>query len=236
MNPRLDEKRLKTLSDILALVLVDQPGESAAALEAVRRKAQQDGITGGALKDIFQQVRRLEAGQDDNAGAGPAASPQPSMPPRSATQLRAALQDMQRRYVEAKLFLDRERRSNAELRGHLRILQDGVSNRTRPPARFGRLEQELARVDALELELQRRALDLRTMQKELTNERQRTRLAVVAGRRRFRRSWQVIAASVGLFLLVSDGAARDLPGDDAASAPTVACAPGRSAGHDMLCL
>ncbi len=53
MREQIDPKELKTLSDILALVLEDQPGEAASALEAVRARARRNGITGGALKNLF---------------------------------------------------------------------------------------------------------------------------------------------------------------------------------------
>ena len=50
---QIDPKELKTLSDILALVLEDQPGEAASALEAVRARARRNAVTGGALKNLF---------------------------------------------------------------------------------------------------------------------------------------------------------------------------------------
>ena len=53
MREQLDPKELKTLSDILALVLEDQPGQAASALEAVRARARRNGVTGGALKNLF---------------------------------------------------------------------------------------------------------------------------------------------------------------------------------------
>ena len=52
----IDPKELKTLSDILALVLEDQPGQSASALEALRVRARRSGITGGALKNLFVSI------------------------------------------------------------------------------------------------------------------------------------------------------------------------------------
>ena len=56
MNEQLDPKELKTLSDILALVLEDQPGGAASALEAVRARARRNNITGGALKNLFVAI------------------------------------------------------------------------------------------------------------------------------------------------------------------------------------
>lgn len=52
----LDPREVKVLADILALVLEDQPGSSAVALETLRRKAQQNRVTGGALKNLFQSI------------------------------------------------------------------------------------------------------------------------------------------------------------------------------------
>ena len=48
-----DPKEIKILSDILALVLDEQPGHAATALERVRQMARRDGVTGGALKNLF---------------------------------------------------------------------------------------------------------------------------------------------------------------------------------------
>ena len=56
MREQLDPKELKTLSDILALVLEDQPGQAANALEAVRARARRNGVTGGALKNLFVAI------------------------------------------------------------------------------------------------------------------------------------------------------------------------------------
>lgn len=56
MNQKLDPKELKVLADILALVLEDQPGQSANALEAIKKRAQKNGTTGGALKNLFTNI------------------------------------------------------------------------------------------------------------------------------------------------------------------------------------
>jgi hypothetical protein len=55
-SPSIDPKELKTLSDILALVLEDQAGQSSSALEALRARARRNGITGGALKNLFVAI------------------------------------------------------------------------------------------------------------------------------------------------------------------------------------
>ena len=56
MTQAFDPKELKTLSDILALVLEDQPGQSASALEAIRARARRNAVTGGALKNLFVAI------------------------------------------------------------------------------------------------------------------------------------------------------------------------------------
>ncbi|GAN67979.1 hypothetical protein [Acetobacter orleanensis] len=53
---RMDQREIKILSDILALVLEEQSGQSETALEAIKSRARRDGITGGALKNLFQSL------------------------------------------------------------------------------------------------------------------------------------------------------------------------------------
>ncbi|MBE7210187.1 MAG: hypothetical protein INR65_04145 [Gluconacetobacter diazotrophicus] len=53
---QIDPKELKTLSDILALVLEEHPGQAASALEAARARAKRNGITGGALKNLLVAI------------------------------------------------------------------------------------------------------------------------------------------------------------------------------------
>lgn len=57
---QLDAREIKVLADILALVLQDDAGPSAAALETLRRKARQNRITGGALKNLFQSLSQSD--------------------------------------------------------------------------------------------------------------------------------------------------------------------------------
>jgi len=52
----LDPKEAKILGDILALTLDDQPGPALAALQKIQQRARQNGITGGALKNIFSRI------------------------------------------------------------------------------------------------------------------------------------------------------------------------------------
>lgn len=56
MNEKLDPKELKILADILALVLEDESGQSANALEAIKKRAKKNTVTGGALKNLFYSV------------------------------------------------------------------------------------------------------------------------------------------------------------------------------------
>ena len=52
----IDPKEIKILSDILALVLEENPGQSSTALETLRRRAKRHHMTGGALKNLFQTL------------------------------------------------------------------------------------------------------------------------------------------------------------------------------------
>jgi hypothetical protein len=56
----IDTAELRLLSNILALVLDEQPGQAAAALDALRRRAAHNRVTAGALKNLFERVS-LEA-------------------------------------------------------------------------------------------------------------------------------------------------------------------------------
>ena len=91
MREQIDPKELKTLSDILALVLEDQPGQAASALEAVRARARRNGVTGGALKTLFVAIAPNPPAA---ASAAPkAAAPKPRAPragAASATEIQAA--------------------------------------------------------------------------------------------------------------------------------------------------
>jgi len=79
MSQNFDPKELKTLSDILALVLEDQPGQSANALEAIRTRARRNAITGGALKNLFIAIA------PNPPAARPAAAPRARAKAASAT-------------------------------------------------------------------------------------------------------------------------------------------------------
>jgi len=60
-----DPREIKILSDILALVLDEQPGHAATALERVRQMARRDGVTGGALKNLFTTRIRTISGNNE---------------------------------------------------------------------------------------------------------------------------------------------------------------------------
>ncbi|MBB2177086.1 hypothetical protein [Gluconacetobacter johannae] len=80
MSNAFDPKELKILSDILALVLEDQPGQSANALEAIRNRARRNAVTGGALKNLFTAIapnpppRAQPRPRASRAGAGAGAA------------------------------------------------------------------------------------------------------------------------------------------------------------------
>lgn len=60
-----DPREIKILSDILALVLDEQPGHAATALERIRQMARRDGVTGGALKNLFNTRIGTISGKDE---------------------------------------------------------------------------------------------------------------------------------------------------------------------------
>ncbi|MQR97945.1 hypothetical protein [Gluconobacter aidae] len=60
-----DPREIKILSDILALVLDEQPGHAATALERIRQMARRDGVTGGALKNLFATRIGTLSGKDE---------------------------------------------------------------------------------------------------------------------------------------------------------------------------
>lgn len=93
MREQIDPKELKTLSDILALVLEDQPGQAASALEAVRTRARRDGITGGALKNLFVAITPNPPQVQMSPGAASAAKP--GTKPRAPRAGSAAATEMQ---------------------------------------------------------------------------------------------------------------------------------------------
>ena len=88
MQPSIDPKELKTLSDILALVLEEQAGQSQSALDALRTRAKRSGITGGALKNLFVAIANdPPKGRKTDTAAATAAS---RAPPRAKAGSAAA--------------------------------------------------------------------------------------------------------------------------------------------------
>jgi hypothetical protein len=51
-----ETSELRVLSGIVALVLDEQPGQSGAALETLRRRAASSRVTGGALRNLFERL------------------------------------------------------------------------------------------------------------------------------------------------------------------------------------
>lgn len=91
MSGQIDPRELKTLSDILALVLEDQPGQAASALEAVRARARRNAVTGGALKNLF--VALAPNPPAGGVAAKPAGAPRARAPragSAAATEIQAA--------------------------------------------------------------------------------------------------------------------------------------------------
>lgn len=92
MQPSIDPKELKTLSDILALVLEEQAGQSQSALDALRARAKRSGITGGALKNLFVAIANdpPKGRKSDAAAAGTAARAPRAKAGSAAAEVQAA--------------------------------------------------------------------------------------------------------------------------------------------------
>lgn len=94
---QLDAREVKVLADILALVLQDEPGVSSAALETLRRKARQNRMTGGALKNLFQSL----AAQAGEARWRQSASDRPEQMSTSVDRLQAANRTLEKALAAA---------------------------------------------------------------------------------------------------------------------------------------
>ncbi|APH54644.1 Hypothetical protein GbCGDNIH9_1344 [Granulibacter bethesdensis] len=57
MNERPESSERKILGDIIALVLDENPGQSEAALIALKRRAARNNVTGGLLKNLLHELR-----------------------------------------------------------------------------------------------------------------------------------------------------------------------------------
>lgn len=203
MTARIEPRELKALSDILALVLDDQPGGAAAALEAVRRRARHDSVTGGALKDLFRLVSTVPSQQ--GSMGDPAAS-------QTIEALRTALRDTQRRLVETRLQLDRERRDADRLSNKIKILERGgvdhvssasASHLTRLRLRIAQLE---AALDEQADQQRQAALD----DSSTSDAESRRRTVRVSNRRMIRQPARMLSPM--LLLLVLGGLATDQTG------------------------
>lgn len=122
MTEKLDPKELKVLSDILALVLEDQAGQSAAALEALRTRARRNGMTGGALKNLFTAIA-------PNPPKRAPASPRPRASRASAgatadvQQERLRVRELTESITRLDMELRTARASNAALKAELFLTQ-----------------------------------------------------------------------------------------------------------------
>ncbi|EHD14306.1 hypothetical protein CIN_02380 [Commensalibacter intestini A911] len=129
MNQKLDPKELKVLADILALVLEDQPGQSANALEAIKKRAKKNGTTGGALKNLFTNIAnnpptqsRASSTQSRKANNSEdllKARSQISNLTQSINQLDASLRNLRRQNEALRSELLLTQRSRAEMQASL---------------------------------------------------------------------------------------------------------------------
>lgn len=55
-----DQKDIRLLADILALVLDEEQGQASAALEALRQRARKRKVSGGTLKNLFTKLAEHE--------------------------------------------------------------------------------------------------------------------------------------------------------------------------------
>ncbi|MCH4093504.1 MAG: hypothetical protein LKE96_04220 [Acetobacter peroxydans] len=133
----LDPKEVKLLSDILALVLEEQQGQAVAALETLRRRAQRNSTTGGALKNLFQIISadpaRAQTTDRRRASTARPRADKQDMPDTYRTQLREMADSINRldrdlrsitaqnESLKAQLYLTQQ--SRAELQTHLAAMQ-----------------------------------------------------------------------------------------------------------------
>ena len=98
-------RETKLLADMLALALDEQPGVSAAALAAIRHRARQTGVTGGALKEAFLRLRGGTGSVGDDGAAV------------AAARARARIEELQSQVVVAEQL---RRQDLASIGGALR--------------------------------------------------------------------------------------------------------------------
>ncbi|MFH7810938.1 MULTISPECIES: hypothetical protein [Acetobacter] len=134
----IDPKELKILSDILALVLEDHPGQSDTALQALRNRARKNSTTGGALKNLFQTIAvnpsKVKSTTRQTGTRASASKPRTTdMPDQYRVQLREMADSItrldrnlrvahsQNETLKSELYLTQK--SRAELQTHLATLQ-----------------------------------------------------------------------------------------------------------------
>lgn len=142
----LDPKEVKLLSDILALVLEEQQGQAVAALETLRRRAQRNSTTGGALKNLFQVISadpsRAQPTDRRRSSTTRARAEKQEMPDSYRTQLREMADSINRldrdlrsitaqnESLKAQLYLTQQ--SRAELQTHLAAMQLSTARNPKP--------------------------------------------------------------------------------------------------------
>lgn len=119
MSDGFDPKELKILSDILALVLEDQPGQSETALATIRARAQRNQVTGGALKNLFTAIA-------PNPPKRAASTPRPRATKAAAADIqleRQRVRDLADNLNRLDIELRNARAANASLKAELFLTQ-----------------------------------------------------------------------------------------------------------------
>lgn len=142
MNEKLDPKELKILADILALVLEDEKGQSVNALEAIKKRAKKNGITGGSLKNLFYSVAQNPPKPENTSTARSRKNTNASSDDllKARSQITTLTQDinrldmlvrnlrMQKESLQSELLLTRQSRS--EIQAALHITESKASLKT----------------------------------------------------------------------------------------------------------
>ena len=142
MSDTFDSKELKILSDILALVLEDQPGQSETALAAIRSRAQRNQVTGGALKNLFTAI----APNPPKRASGTTSRARTSKTASADIQLeRQRVRDLSENLNKLDMELRSVRAANASLKAELYLTQQAraetqsrlMAAQAAPHTRFG---------------------------------------------------------------------------------------------------
>ncbi|MCE2564331.1 hypothetical protein [Komagataeibacter sp. FNDCF1] len=137
MSDTIDPKELKILSDILALVLEEHAGQSENALAAIRTRARKNGVTGGALKNLFSAIApnppqkpppKQRAPRTTKASAAAAKEIQDSHAriaqlAANIRKLDLELRDMRTSNEALRLELNQTRQARAETQAALSVVQ-----------------------------------------------------------------------------------------------------------------